>query len=29
MASSNELWIVPHVNPDGMENVSRYNEKLG
>lgn len=23
---TNELWIVPHVNPDGMEDVSRYNE---
>ena len=26
MAQFNELWIVPHVDPDGMENVSRYNE---
>lgn len=22
---SNELWIIPHVNPDGIESVSRYN----
>lgn len=22
----NELWIVPHVNPDGIEAVSRYNQ---
>ena len=23
---TNELWVVPHVNPDGIEALSRYND---